>query len=196
MVEPAFVMHWASQIPKVQSDGGASATVFAGTLEGAQGLAPPQHSWAADAANEVAVWHITIPAGAMFELPVVQSGNGVNRALYFVEGASLQVAGRQLVDKSHVTLDASKPCILQNSGGDTCEVLVLQGKPIAEPIAQHGPFVMNTQQEIKQAFSDYQATKFGGWPWEEDAMVFPPGQERFARINGQEEKPPADTCMA
>ena len=57
----------------MQSDGGASATVFAGTLEGAQGQAPPQHSWAADAANEVAVWHITIPAGATFELPVSPS---------------------------------------------------------------------------------------------------------------------------
>ena len=61
------------------------------------------------------------------------------------------------------------------------EILVLQGKPIAEPVVQHGPFVMNTRQEIQQAFLDYQRTRFGGWPWPSDDPVHLRAEGRFAR---------------
>jgi len=63
---------------------------------------------------------------------------------------------------------------------------VLQGRPIGEPVAQHGPFVMNTREENNKAFSDYQATRFGGWPWPEDAVVFPKDKGRFALVDGKE----------
>jgi hypothetical protein len=69
-------------------------------------------------------------------------------------------------------------------------LLVLQGRPIGEPVAQHGPFVMNTREEINKAFSDYQATRFGGWPWPEDAVVFPKDKGRFALVDGSEMRPP------
>ena len=67
---------------------------------------------------------------------------------------------------------------------------MLQGRPIGEPVAQHGPFVMNTRAEIQQAFEDYQRTRFGGWPWPEDAMVFPRDKGRFALVDGKEELGP------
>jgi quercetin 2,3-dioxygenase len=73
--------------------------------------------------------------------------------------------------------DAAIPIV---ADGET-EILVLQGKPIGEPVAQHGPFVMNTRQEIQQAFADYQQTRFGGWPWSSDDPVHPRGEGRFAR---------------
>ena len=58
---------------------------------------------------------------------------------------------------------------------------MLQGRPIGEPVAQYGPFVMNTEDEIRQAFADYRRTEFGGWPWPSDEPVNPADQGRFAR---------------
>ena len=76
-------------------------------------------------------------------------------------------------------------------GPEGAEVLVLQGRPIGEPVAQYGPFVMNDQAEIQQAFADYRATEFGGWPWPVDDPVHDRETGRFAlRPDGQEDRPP------
>lgn len=67
---------------------------------------------------------------------------------------------------------------------------MLQGRPIGEPVAQYGPFVMNTQAEIRQAFADYQRTGFGGWSWDDAAPVHGPNAARFARHpDGRVERP-------
>ncbi|MBT4265969.1 MAG: hypothetical protein HOK67_04880 [Deltaproteobacteria bacterium] len=74
------------------------------------------------------------------------------------------------------------------NGPDQSRILLLQGKPIAEPVVQHGPFVMNTQDEIQEAFEDYQRTRFGGWPWDRSDPVNPSSKGRFARYaDGTEE---------
>ena len=57
--------------------------------------------------------------------------------------------------------------------------LMLQGRPIGEPVAKYGPFVMNTQEEIEQAYADYSRTRFGGWPWPDDDPVHPREKGRF-----------------
>jgi hypothetical protein len=72
------------------------------------------------------------------------------------------------------------------------EVLVLQGRPIREPVAQYGPFVMNDRAGVQQALEDYRRTGFGGWPWPTDDPVHGREETRFARYpDGRVERAPA-----
>ncbi|CAD7961457.1 unnamed protein product [Amoebophrya sp. A25] len=183
MVDPSFCMHWADRIPVMNSDNSslikgqtASVRIWAGNWPGgARGLDPPPNSWASTAANEVAVYSVELrQKGDEVTVPPA-SDSSVNRALYFTEGTSILCGGKSLGQHCHVILDAEKECVLSFAGHKPEETLclILQGKPIAEPVKQYGPFVMSTTQEIQQAFQDYQSTQFGGWPWDSEAVVFP-----------------------
>jgi hypothetical protein len=80
--------------------------------------------------------------------------------------------------------------ILLWNGRSESHILLLQGKPIDEPAVQYGPFVMNSEEEIRQAFEDFRRTEFGGWPWPEADTVHDPGRGRFAGYaDGKEEIP-------
>jgi len=189
MAKPHFIMHWHEEIPVAELPG-AKVVVHAGTFNGKSGLAPPPESWANDANNDVAVWFIKLDPGASLTLPASSIGSSANRMLYFVEGKSMTADGKSINVKNGLTLDAGKATDLVN-GPAPSEMLMLQGRPIGEPVAQHGPFVMNTQQEIQQCFSDYRQTQFGGWPWPKDAMVFAADKGRFALVDGKELRPPS-----
>jgi redox-sensitive bicupin YhaK (pirin superfamily) len=163
MVDPFFVMHWGEEVPKiVTEDGLTSGILYAGELMGKRGLPPPPHSWARDENNEVGVLHLTLKPGAKFALPPARGGQAINRQVYFLEGPELGVGDQQLSSHSIITLNAGATAVLTNPGAMDSEVLVLQGRPIGEPVVQHGPFVMNTRAEIQQTFLDYQKTQFGG----------------------------------
>jgi redox-sensitive bicupin YhaK (pirin superfamily) len=171
MAEPAFVMHWASEIPTLSipstaahgssssSSSNASAIVWAGPLLGATPLGPPPDSWAARPENAVAVWFVSLPAGSSLTLPPVNISNEearrINRALYLLEGDELSVGGETLTGRTTCRLDPTKSALLRGpaaAGAPPAEALVLQGRPIGAPVAQRGPFVMNTQAEIQQAY--------------------------------------------
>ena len=67
---------------------------------------------------------------------------------------------------------------------------MLQGRPIGEPVAHHGPFVMNTNAELREAFLDYRRGSFGTWPWKKSDPVHPRAAGRFAtHADGQVDKP-------
>lgn len=183
MVTPHFSMLWSEDIPRVeQSDAEgntATVTVIAGRFGDQTPPPPPPSSWASRPEADVAIWHVVLDPGARCTLPPA-AGDGTVRALYVFEGSGLTAGGATFGASSAATVDGSAATELV-AGAEPVELLVLQGRPIAEPVAQYGPFVMNTEGEIRQAFADYQRTQFGGWPWPSDAPVHPPGRGRFAR---------------
>ena len=73
-----------------------------------------------------------------------------------------------------------------SSGKNKCAFLILQGRPIGEPIRSSGPMVMNTNEELRKAFQDFDRTQFGGWPWKSNDVVFPRAKERFMSVGGKE----------
>ncbi|KAJ3208605.1 hypothetical protein HDU82_002204 [Entophlyctis luteolus] len=193
MVEPNQLMHWSENVSRFTSnDSKVLATVWAGTLHGTKALPPIKDSWASNPSNDVNIWHLKMKPGGKITLP--RSAGGSTRSLYFTEGSGLTLDGSVVPELSAVEFrdPSSGDVEVANTGADKdVEVLVLQGKPIGEPVVQHGPFVMNTREEIMQAFSDYRRTQFGGWPWAEDAVIFPRTKGRFLGLKGKpEEYPP------
>ena len=107
--------------------------------------------------------------GAQWTLPPA-AGPDTVRTLYVFEGARAHRRPRpRRADRRACCASTTTSTIA--GGPDGAEVLVLQGRPIGEPVAQHGPFVMNDEAGIEQAFADYRATEFGGWPWPTDDPV-------------------------
>jgi len=157
----------------------AEVTVIAGALEGRVPKPPPPHSWASHPESEVAIWCIRLDAGASLSLPPA-AGAETARTLYFFRGPSLDVSGDALTSHAAIAVRSDMPVRL-TAGTAECEILVLQGKPIGEPVVAHGPFVMNAPREIQQAMDDYRRTQFGGWPWPVDDPVHGKEEGRFAR---------------
>lgn len=189
MVEPHYKMLWHEDIPieKHFDDKGLQTdiTIIAGNYLTTKPLKPTPNSWANDTDNEVRIWTIKMEAGANWVLP--KAGGNVNRTLFFYKGSTIELDGENISNYHSVTLKNTED-IEFNAGSEIAYFLFLQGKPISEPVAKYGPFVMNTNQEIQQAISDYQRTQFGGWPWKNANPVNERGLGRFAKhADGKEE---------
>lgn len=181
LVEPHFSMLWNESLPKKTftdvNGGNTRVEVVSGKLKNLQAPTPPPNSWAADPNNEVSIWNIRMEANSTWTLPKVKPG--INRTLYFYQGKELQIDDKKLPHYHSAEIEPDVDLVLK-SGSDESYILLLQGKPINEPVVQHGPFVMNNRQEIQQAFKNYQDTQFGGWPWKNSAPVHPRTSGRFA----------------
>jgi len=191
LAKPHFAMLWEGEIPRhvFKDDAGRSTevTTVAGELSGKRPPPPPPKSWAARADTDVAIWTLKLEAGATWTLPPAKNPEAI-RTLYFFVGSSIKIDDRTLTEHSAAVVQSDIEVKLE-AGKDAVELLLLQGRPIGEPVAQHGPFVMNSRAELQQAFSDYQRTQFGGWPWPADDVVHDREAGRFAKhIDGHLEK--------
>jgi len=196
MVDPYFTMLWDHSVPRVKhldADGHLTqVTLTAGALDGHQPPKPPPNSWAARSEAEIAIWTIKMDPGARWTLPAAQGQP--NRTLYLFKGDRVVVGEDEVPEGVGLRLNPSVPVVIRNDAEGSrgyAEMLMLQGRPIGEPVAHHGPFVMNTRQELEQAYQDYRKTQFGGWPWPADGPVHPRDKQRFAiHADGREERAP------
>ena len=179
LVEPSFTMLWGRDVPVTQAAPGVDVTVIAGSVGDTAAPAPPPDSYAAQADADVAIWHVVLGTHAAWTMPPA-AGPETVRMLYVFEGDGLTVDTTRIGADTGVLVDASRPVPL-TAGRSGAECLVLQGRPIDEPVARYGPFVMNTEAEIRLAFLDYERDRFGDWAWDREDPVHPAESARFAR---------------
>jgi redox-sensitive bicupin YhaK (pirin superfamily) len=186
LVEPHFTMFWAEQIPRVV-EGGAEITIVAGAYKDSKGLPPPPHSWAARKDTDVAIWTLRLQPGAEWTLP--KTASTTQRALFFFRGKSLSVDGQSIPSSQQIALRPDREVKLI-AGDDESEILLLQGRPIGQPVVQYGPFVMTSREEIAQTIAEFRQTGFGSWDWKSNEPVHSREEGRFARhADGSIERP-------
>lgn len=190
-VKPFYKMLWSEEMAKVtiQDEAGKNTQIIlvAGALDDVKAIPPAPDSWAADPENQVAIWLINIHPGAIWDIPAVDGY--VKRELYFFEGNQLEVSGINIPAYHKFSIDPTM-FVKFKAGDEPVRLLLLQAKPIEEPVVQYGPFVMNTQKEIYEAYADYRKNQFGDWPWQRYDPVHSRDLGRFARFaDGSEEVP-------
>ncbi len=189
LVAPHFKMLWNEDIPTHSftdvTDRTISIKIISGDYGEVKGPQAAPDSWAAEDENKVAIWLITLEKGAQWEIPTEDSS--VNRSVYFYDGDEIEVEGYHIPKGHSIDLMADQKLII-NNGSKSSSFLLLQGKPIGEPVAQQGPFVMNSNQEINEAILEFRRTEFGGWPWPSYDHTHPRDRGRFAlHADGREE---------
>jgi quercetin 2,3-dioxygenase len=187
-VTSTYKMLWNEEIPKIIfkdiNQKNIEIQLAAGKYQNFEAPEPAPDSWAANEENEVNIWQIKLEENAVWEIPVAIGK--VNRSLYFFEGESIFAEQNEIKPNHVLELNAKQNFTVKN-GIKPARLLLLQGKPIEEPVEQYGPFVMNNMAEIQQAFNDYQKTRFGGWPWPRTDMVHGKDKGRFAKFDNGEE---------
>lgn len=189
MVNPHFTMLWADTIPSIKSaDKLTHVSLICGNYESKSFHQSPPDSWAGDKANEVNILLVKMKPGGTFKFP--RAKGITNRTLYFFEGKDFEINGEKVGPKTALMVESNVELIVKGATTEI-EFLMLEAKPIGEPVVQHGPFVMTTREEISQTIRDYQLTQFGGWPWPRTDMVHGDKIEKFAKYpDGKIEKRP------
>lgn len=182
MVNGHIKMLWRENIEtfKGADDNGNSVDVevIAGDYKSAKAVSPAPNSWAANHKNRVAIWKITLAPNALWEIPLDEKE--VNRTLFFYKGNNINIGNENISVNKVIQLHSDERVSIKNGDEEGC-FLLLQGKPLNEPVVQHGPFVMSNEAEIRQTMIDYQKTQFGGWPWPKYELVHPKDKGRFVK---------------
>ena len=158
MCSPTYRDVPPSEVPEFVVENGAlsptKVRVIAGTAHGVTGAVTRP-------TTEPLVLDITLPAGVVFQLPIPATHN----AFIYVFGGAVEVGSSVIsaqssqVDSEHMAIlnnDAAADGLTLTAASTTARVLLVAGRPLNEPIAQHGPFVMNTVAELHQAVADFQ----------------------------------------
>ncbi|HSR59739.1 MAG TPA: pirin family protein [Robiginitalea sp.] len=182
---PYFSMIWKEQIP-VWKGNGVQISLVAGSLGDVRAPEPPPDSWAHDPESDVHIGLISMGPGAAFELPATAPGS--NRYLFLFEGEEVFLEEEPLKKGQGAELPES--AFQLRNGKAPARLLWLQGRPIGEPVARYGPFVMNEPPEIDRVLENFRNTRFGGWPWRHQDPVHERGAGRFAQFpDGRRETP-------
>lgn len=152
MTAPRYQTLLDGDIPAVALAGGGRVRVIAGEFEGAKG---PAKTF-----TPINLWDLRLPAGASVDLRLPE---GHTTALFVLKGKVLLNAS-QAAGEAELALFARDGEEVGVKAETATSILVLDGKPIDEPVVGYGPFVMNTQQEIRQAIADYQEGRLGSIP--------------------------------
>lgn len=184
--QPAdYKMFWREHIPHVYETDASGLTadirVISGKYNTTEAISRPPHSWAAAAENHVNIFLITLPAHAELKVPATTATS--NRFCYFYQGDTLQIENKPIQRRYLAELKPDTEIFLK-AGNSEARILWMEGEPIGEEVAMRGPFVLNTAQELDDAFRRYRATRFGEWPWPNPAPVFTREQKRFASFGG------------
>ncbi len=149
MMAPRYQEFGADAIPLEQRGKDVDVRVIAGTT--VQGT----HGPVRDLITDVIYYDVTLRNGAALSEPVPPHYNTV---VYVIEGSATIGASTIGVDQLAILEPGER--VELYGGTETTRLLLLAGQPLGEPIARHGPFVMNTEEEIRQAFRDYQEGRF------------------------------------
>lgn len=183
-VDPHYKMLWAEDIPGIEvvDSNGKKNTIrlISGKYKNYKSLEPAPSSWAHDINNKVNIWIISMEPNAQFTIPKVN--DSITRNIYYYKGDTLEISGQKVKVDNRFKLNGNEDILIVN-GDAQSYILLLEGEPINEPVVAYGPFVMNTIEEIKQAYADYRATQFGGWPWDRHDPVNTKDKIRFAKYS-------------
>jgi len=148
MCAPAYQDLAPEKMPVVEIGDGSSVKVIAGRYAGATGPVAAR-------ATEPLYLDVTLAPQASLAIPVVP---GHNAFLYVYEGVA--VAGATPLAAGELGLLGEGDRVTLRTGDKPARAILVAGKPIGEPVAKYGPFVMNTEAELRQALMDYRAGKF------------------------------------
>ena len=149
MVAPSYRDIPAAAIPEFTAEGGVRVRVIAGESQGVAGAVTRPDT-------EPLCIDVHLPAGARF----TQSLPADHNAFACTYRGNVQIAGTAVPDRHMAILANDGHRVVSIEATEDARVLIVAGRPLNQPIAQHCPFVMNTADEILQAFVDYQRGAF------------------------------------
>ncbi len=140
----------AEEIPNVALSGGASVKLIVGQVGDTKGPGPER-------ATTPLIADVAVPANATLSLPIP---DGHNAFLYVFEGALSLGDDRRIVETGELAVLSDTGALTSAAAAQGGRFLLVAGKPLREPVAKYGPFVMNTQNELRQAVNDFQRGLF------------------------------------